>query len=72
MISYCIWDLGRQRVLNDLRKKKSSNLKSQQTLEFGHFNEKFVIYFKGNLKFKINGLHGVLAFYRFYIWWCLG
>jgi hypothetical protein len=23
------------------------------------------IYFKGNEKFTINGLHGVLAFYRF-------
>jgi hypothetical protein len=25
------------------------------------------IYFKGIKKLKINGLHGVLAFYRFYI-----
>jgi hypothetical protein len=29
-------------------------------------------YFKGNEKFTINGLHGVLAFYRFYILGCFG
>jgi hypothetical protein len=30
------------------------------------------VYFKGNEKFIINGLHGVLAFYRFYILGCFG
>jgi hypothetical protein len=29
-------------------------------------------YFKGNENFTINGLHGVLAFYRFYILGCFG
>jgi hypothetical protein len=30
------------------------------------------IYFQGNEKFIINGLHGVLAFYIFYILGCFG
>jgi hypothetical protein len=30
------------------------------------------IFFKGNEKFTIYGLHGVLAFYRFYILGCFG
>jgi hypothetical protein len=33
---------------------------------------KVSIYFKGNEKFTIKGLHGVLAFYRFYIFGCFG
>jgi hypothetical protein len=32
----------------------------------------FTSNFKVNEKFTINGLHGVLAFYRFYILGCFG